>query len=228
MWSERTVRSRVHHHLHGTPHLEPRWQASLAVLTALILYIVLPAKFIVRPIWLIPALEVALLLVLTVVSPHRHATESRWHRILGIVLIAIVNLANAISLILLIRAILSGHDNNGRELIAASIDIWLTNVLVFALWYWEVDRGGPGHRLANQAHPPDFLFPQMSDPRYAPPHWQPRFIDYLYVAFTNAAAFSPTDTMPLSATAKMLMLVQSLVSLLTVALVAGRAVNILK
>jgi uncharacterized membrane protein len=105
--------------------------------------------------------------------------------------------------------------------------IWLTNVIIFGLWYWELDRGGPGARCAPVHREPDFLFPQMVNPGTAPKGWTPNFLDYLYVSFTNASAFSPTDTMPLTEMSKILMLVQSLASLLIVALVAARAVNIL-
>ena len=105
--------------------------------------------------------------------------------------------------------------------------IWLTNVLIFGLWYWEADRGGPGQRAAGLDGPPDLLFPQMSDDRIEPEDWRPGFIDYLYVSLTNATAFSPTDTMPLSPTAKGIMGLQSLVSLVTIGLVISRAVNIL-
>jgi hypothetical protein len=100
-------------------------------------------------------------------------------------------------------------------------------VLLFGLWYWEVDRGGPVARARQESGVPDFLFPQMTDPRWAPPGWGPKLIDYLYVSLTNATAFSPTDTMPLTATAKWLMSAQSVASLVTVGLVVARAVNIL-
>ena len=105
--------------------------------------------------------------------------------------------------------------------------IWLTNFLIFALWYWEMDRGGPGKRAAGHDGPPDFLFPQMSDDRIEPRDWRPQFIDYLYVSLTNATAFSPTDTMPLTPMAKIIMGVQSIVSLVTIGLIVSRAVNIL-
>ena len=105
--------------------------------------------------------------------------------------------------------------------------IWLTNFLIFALWYWETDRGGPGRRAAGHDRAPDFLFPQMSDDRIEPLEWRPQFIDYLYVSLTNATAFSPTDTMPLTPTAKIIMGMQSLVSLVTIGLIVSRAVNIL-
>jgi hypothetical protein len=112
-------------------------------------------------------------------------------------------------------------------LLLSSIVIWLTNVAVFALWYWQLDRGGPDAR-ARAAHArADFVFPEMSEAEWSPPDWTPTFLDYLYVSFTNATAFSPTDTMPVSLTAKMLMMAQSVISLITVLLVASRAINVL-
>jgi uncharacterized membrane protein len=207
-------------------HREPRWPASVAALAALILYLTLPAKLTIGPVWLIPAGEAALLLFLTLTSPNRER-EERVGRLLSIAVIAVINAANVVSLVRLIQALLTGGAADGRSLIIYSVQIWLTNVVVFALWYWELDRGGPGQRTHHQHREPDFLFPQMVTPEAAPPGWSPGFLDYLYVAFTNATAFSPTDTMPLTAMAKMLMAVQSLASLLTVAVVAARAVNIL-
>ncbi|HEY9759248.1 MAG TPA: hypothetical protein V6C97_29080 [Oculatellaceae cyanobacterium] len=109
----------------------------------------------------------------------------------------------------------------------SSLETWFTNIVVFALWYWEIDRGGPDQRARHESGPPDFLFPQMSTPSCADPNWTPKFFDYLYVAFTNATAFSPTDVQPLSRTAKALMLIESVISLVTITLVAARAVNIL-
>jgi uncharacterized membrane protein len=106
--------------------------------------------------------------------------------------------------------------------------IWLTNIIVFALWYWEFDRGGPVARANGDRMYPDFLFAQMTSPQLAPPDWEPAFSDYLYLSFTNAAAFSPTDVLPLSRWAKMGMTAQAIVSVVTVALVVARAVNILK
>lgn len=206
---------------------EPRWPASLAVVAAVVLYVALPDKLRIVPIWILPTLEAALLVPLTVFAPHRHLEESRWRRVAALALIALVNAANLVSLVLLVHELLYGSKANGRELIVASIEIWLTNVIVFGLWYWELDRGGPGERCRHHHRQPDFLFPQMATPGAAPERWVPSFVDYLYVSFTNATAFSPTDTMPLTEWAKLLMLVQSLASLLTVALVAARAVNIL-
>jgi hypothetical protein len=114
------------------------------------------------------------------------------------------------------------------ELIVTGGAIWLTNVIVFGLWYWEFDRGGPVARVHATHLYPDFQFVQMVSPEMAPPEWEPAFGDYLYLSFTNAAAFSPTDVMPLSRWAKMAMLLQSVISIVTVALVIARAVNILQ
>ena len=106
--------------------------------------------------------------------------------------------------------------------------IWLTNIIVFGLWYWEFDRGGPVARAHGTRPYPDFQFVQMTSPELAPPDWEPAFADYLYLAFTNASAFSPTDVMPLSRWAKLAMTLQSVISIVTVALIVARAVNILK
>ncbi len=208
---------------------EPRWPASLAVLVTLGLYIVLPETLTFGPNWIVPALTLTLLVPLTLVVPHRHGDELPWQRFIAIALIALINVANLISLVLLVQFLLKGGKAEGGPLILNALNIWVTNVLIFALWYWELDRGGPAMRLRHDVREPDFLFPQMqlaaSNP--AMKRWRPLFIDYVYLAFTNATAFSPTDTMPLTPWAKMLMLVQSAASLLTVALVAARAVNIL-
>jgi uncharacterized membrane protein len=114
-----------------------------------------------------------------------------------------------------------------RDLIVAGVLIWLTNFILCAIWYWALDRGGPVRRGRGQDGRPDFLFPQMTDDKIQPRNWRPRFLDYLYVALTNATAFSPTDTMPLSAMAKSIMGVQAVVSLVTIGLIVARAVNIL-
>ncbi len=206
---------------------EPRWPASLAVLAALLLSVTLPEKLTIGPTWLLPTLGIALLAPLTLIAPMRHRKEEAWHRVAAIVLIGIVNLANVGSLILIVGTLLHGSKANGTQLIVEAMKIWLTNILVFALWYWEFDGGGPGHRDEPRHRPPDFVYPQMVTPEVAQKGWKPTFVDYLYLAFTNATAFSPTDTLPLTPWAKMLMLIQSLASLLTVGLVAARAVNIL-
>jgi uncharacterized membrane protein len=146
--------------------------------------------------------------------------------VIGISLVALITVANVVSLAELLHALLYGSKAGGRPLVYASVPIWLTNVIVFGLWYWELDRGGPATRQLIRHRGPDFLFPQMSTPGCSP-GWTPSFLDYLYTSFTNATAFSPTDTMPLTDWAKLLMMLQSLASLVTVAVVVSRAVNIL-
>ena len=209
-------------------HGEPRWPALLAVLAAIALQLVLPDSLI-RGLGsraLIPALEGALIFVLLIVNPGHISTEQSRLRVIGLALIGLTSAANVISLTDLLHALLYGSRAGGRPLIYASVPIWLTNVTVFGLWYWELDRGGPAARQTPGHRRPDFLFPQMSTPGSSP-GWAPSFLDYLYTSFTNATAFSPTDTMPLTAWAKVLMMLQSLASLVTVAVVISRAVNIL-
>ena len=207
---------------------EPRWPASLAVAAALVLYMTLPGTLTLGPGWVIPALEAALLIPLTVRAPYRHREEVRLIRFASLLLIAFLTLAVVASLGLLVNLVLSGDAVTGRQLVFSGIQIWLTLIIVFALWFWEVDRGGPGVRGETDQAEPDFLFPQMGTHELGQAHWNPSFVDYLYVSFTNAMAFSPTDTLPLTVRAKSLMLIEALSSIATVVMVAGRAVNILK
>jgi len=216
---------------------EPRWHAALGVLFAVFLYVTLPPQIAFGPLWLMPVLVLVILVPLLIFKPRRHA-ENRWQRIASIAHIAVLNLFNVASAVLLLRALLAGHrlhskDIGGEELLLAAVQIWLTNIIVFALWYWEVDGHGPdvrAHAAFAQVHRhADFLFPQMAlgpevQKRYG---FRPRFWDYVYLAFNTATAFSPTDTFPLTPIAKTLMMAESLVSLVTVAVIAGRAINIL-
>ncbi|MCU1454478.1 MAG: conserved rane protein of unknown function [Acidimicrobiales bacterium] len=207
---------------------ETRWPVGAAVAVAIYLQLRLPRQLAFRPIWLLPTIEAALLIGLLIANPRRINRHSRNVRIATLALIALASLGNAWSAGHLIRALLTGHaGTDAGPLLADGGAIWLTNVIVFALWYWELDRGGPASRAQGTRIYPDFQFPQMGNPELAP-HWEPNFWDYFYVSFTNATAFSPTDAMPLTRWTKMTMLVQSAVSLSTVALVIARAVNILK
>jgi uncharacterized membrane protein len=207
---------------------EHRWPASVAALVAIALEVVLPDRVIrgLGPHWLVPALEGLLLVGLFIANPGRIDRESSVLRSFSLLLIALITVANVVALGELVRALLDHTSAGGRSLVYASVPIWLTNVIVFGLWYWELDRGGVAARRMETHRRPDFLFPQMSTPGSAP-GWTPDFFDYLYTSFTNATAFSPTDTMPLTSWAKLLMMLQSLASLVTVALVVSRAVNIL-
>jgi uncharacterized membrane protein len=218
--------------LPGRPYPPPAaaesfWPAQLTLLAAIGVQLGLPERLTVGPRWLIPGLEGALLVGLSLATPRQLEHEHTVRRRVALSLTAFVSAANVFSLAALTHFLLHHNVENGRELIGSGVLIWLTNFLIFALWYWEMDRGGPGRRAAGHDGPPDFLFPQMNDDRVLPSDWRPRFIDYLYVSLTNATAFSPTDTMPLTPTAKSVMGLQSLVSVVTIGLIVSRAVNIL-
>jgi uncharacterized membrane protein len=177
----------------------------------------------------LPGLEIALAAGLIAANPTRIDRESRLLRAVSVTLIAAISVANTISALRLVYELLHGTaGDNAAALLSTGAAIWGTNVIVFGLWYWELDRGGPVARAHARKTYPDFLFVQMQAPELAPPEWEPAFVDYLYLSFTNATAFSPTDVMPLSRWAKMMMLVQSGVSLVAMVLVVARAVNILK
>jgi uncharacterized membrane protein len=207
---------------------ERRWPVTLSVIAAIVLQILLPPQFTHLPRPVLPALEGALLIGLSIANPVRIERRGRVVRAASIVLILLITIANAASAVLLIRAILEGKaGSHAAPLLATGASIWATNVIAFGLWYWEFDRGGPVHRALGTRQNPDLMFPQMVSPELAAPDWEPQFVDYLYLSFTNATAFSPTDVMPLARWAKLTMLVQSSVSLAIGALVIARAVNIL-
>jgi uncharacterized membrane protein len=208
---------------------EPRWPVALAVLGAIVLQLAVPAQLAIPPQWLLPAIELVLLVVLTAANPRRINVRRKWVRTTSLVLVALATLANVYSAAGLVVRLVHGREGeDAGPLLIIGATVWLTNVIIFALWYWEFDRGGPAARAHAQRTYPDFQFPQMAAPDSAHPDWEPTFVDYLYLSFTNATAFSPTDTLPMTRWAKMTMLTQSAVSLVTVALVVARAVNILK
>ncbi len=210
---------------------EPRWPATVALGIAISLYVVLPSKLIFGPRFIIPLLEAALLIPLNIAVPFRNHTETTIFRALAVGLILLINVSNLTSVALLVTQLLVNNSLSGKVLVTAAAAIWLTNIFVFGLWFWEVDRGGPAKRAMALVDgvqlPPDFLFPQMSIEQLQKMNWRPSFFDYLYLSLTNATAFSPTDTMPLTKVAKALMAFESLVSMVTVLIVAARAVNIL-
>jgi len=206
---------------------DPLWHVYAAVLVALILQILLPEKLVFGPRFILPALEGLLLIVLSLTSPKKPYSHPGFRRSAAVGLIALTSIANASSVLLLARYLLKGGKVDGTELLVAAINIFFTNIIVFGLWYWEIDAGGPADRYEGDNEPPDFLFPQYDVVSVAPPGWRPTFLDYLYVSMTNATAFSPTDTLPLTHKVKLLMGSQALISLITLALVAARAVNIL-
>jgi hypothetical protein len=208
---------------------EPRGQAVLAFLAICAIYLALPRDLVVGPIWLLPTL-IVVLLVPTVVS-HRVGKQSL-NRTLGFVINGITTLALIGSVILLVRA-LPGHRDSPVRLLRSGGLLWLTNVIVFALWYWRLDGGGPTLRQQEKKFgSKSFLFPQMQIPhdergQFACARWRPRFVDYLFVAFTQSSTFGPTDSPLLARWAKILAMVQILISLTIVVLLISQAVGVL-
>ncbi|HXE46396.1 MAG TPA: hypothetical protein VN635_14530 [Conexibacter sp.] len=203
------------------------WPAQAAVALAIALSFGLSKEVLIGPHWLLPGVETVLLAWLVVIAPRRATEHSPGRRRLSLTLIALVSLTNIVTLGLLVHFLINGGKVRGHALVLSGVLVWLTNVLLFAVWYWELDRGGPAARFVEHDRLPDFQFPQMDNPQFAPPGWRPGFVDYLYTSLTNATAFSPTDTMPLTPIAKTLMGLQSLVSLVIAVLIVARAVNIL-
>jgi hypothetical protein len=203
---------------------EPRWPAFVAMFAAAGVYLALPEPLSVGPSWSLLVI-IGLLLIPILVSVrlgHYHVT-----RILTFTANGIITLAMIASLVLLVRGI-PQHLETPKALLRSASALWITNILVFALWYWKLDAGGPLKRdrredLSNSW----FLFPQMLSREEPSLAWRPHFVDYLFLAFNTSTAFSPTDTAVLSRWAKLVMMVQSLISLTIVALLAARAVNIL-
>jgi hypothetical protein len=208
---------------------EPRYQALLAFLAVGGIYMALPRSLIIGPIWLLPTL-IVVLLVPTVVS-HRSGKRSL-NRVLGILINGITTLALIGSVVLLVRA-LPSHSEAPLQLLRSGMLLWLTNVIVFALWYWRLDGGGPTLRQElKKFGSTSFLFPQMQVPhderaQFACIIWRPRFIDYLFVSFTQSSTFGPTDAPLLARWAKILAMIQIFISLSIVVLLISRAVGVL-
>ncbi|WP_067568705.1 DUF1345 domain-containing protein [Nocardia acidivorans] len=208
---------------------ESRWWATAAMVVLLGLQFFLPDELTPGPRWVVPAIGFVLLVVLVIASPYRLDREEMRLRRVGLGLMGLLGFAMVWGVWHLVHGLIDGEvSNNAAGLLAAGAAVWLSNFLVFALWYWEFDRGGPAARAHARKPYPDFLFVQMQNPDLADPEWEPQFLDYLYLSFTNATAFSPTDVMPMSRWAKLTMMMQSGISLITVSLVIARAVNVLK
>jgi hypothetical protein len=225
------------------PAMLDRWLARGAVAVIVTLQLSLVDIFSFGHRWFAPAFELTLLVPLTALTIRaevlawRAHTARQWesaawfHRfnlVIGKFLVVVISVSNARALLSLVRALLEGSTHNGRALLLDALNIWATNVIVFALWYWELDRGGPSIDRRAQRGPSEFIFPNMTLPAGADGSDRaPGFIDYLFLSFTTSTAFSPTDTLPLTARMKLLMMLEGTISLLTLALVAARAVNIL-
>lgn len=228
-----------HSHLTNKPWEFRLARGAAALVAGLQFFMVNDFSF--GPRWLAPLLEIARLIPLSFATPWTMNKAARQHeqhifdvgkyrrniRTFAIVLTALVTFMNFIALLELVRALLSGKGGAGQSLLLDAINIWTTNVIAFALWFWNIDRGGPALRGLGRHQSQDFLFPQYALPTPNDGEWSPGFVDYVFLSFTNATAFSPTDTLPLSQRAKLLMMAQAAISLLVVALVAAREVNIL-
>jgi uncharacterized membrane protein len=218
--------------------VESRWEAAPAVLLVIALQLLLAIvsqrerwKLWHAPwwAWLVLVVPELILVAPLALSRPRHQLEQLGkRRTAALGLFAVVSGGNGIALLGLLGSLIEGHEQNGAELLYKGATIWTTNMISFGLWYWTFDRGGPVRRREPNPPPPDFQFPQMENPTLAAPGWYPRLFDYVYISFTNSIAFSPTDAMPMTRKAKLMMLVQSSASAVTVLLVAARAVNILR
>jgi hypothetical protein len=232
-YSENVANAENHIDKPAAPHHldkpEPRWQALAAFLAVAGIYLALPRSLIIGPTWLLPSL-ILVLLIPTVVS-HRTGRRSL-NRALGILISAITTIALIASVVLLVRT-LPSHRASPLSLLLSGAELWLTNVLVFALWYWRLDGGGPTLRHEQKKFgSTSFLFPQMQIPKdergqFACAHWRPRFVDYLFVAFTQSSTFGPTDAPILARWAKFLAMIQVFISLSIVILLISRAVGVL-
>ena len=207
---------------------EARWPMASAVVTAMVLTVLLPEGERTLPVWVLPLLEGILLVALIAGDPGAIDRRSRLLRVLSIALVAILVVGALGATVQLIDVLIGGgHEtNSATELLEAGSIVWVANIIAFALLYWELDGGGAAARAHNSRSDVDFAFPQQMNPELAPADWRPEFIDYLYLAFTNAMAFSPTDAMPIARWAKLAMMVLSVSSLAILGLVIARAVNV--
>lgn len=208
----------------ANPWRESRWPPLAALFVAALLEVTLPGDLIlgggwIR--WIIPAL-VAVLIVISAVSP---VVETDRRRRIGVTVAALVTLANAGAIGELVYGIVSEAGFEGKYLIVAALQVWFTNMIVFAVWFWEIDGGGPRHRALAPPGPHEYLFAQYTLPE--PWTWRPAFWDYLYVSFTNSVSFAPADVLPLRHRMKLLMAMESLLSLMVILIIAARAISIL-
>ena len=179
--------------------------------------------------WVFIVILVALLTILVIGDPGRIDRDSTWLRVMTGTLIGLISAVNAVAAVRLVTGIIDGvaFSNNANILLASGGAIWLSNIITFGLWYWDLDRGGAAARARGSGRPPAFVFPEMTYAEYVGPGWYPKFLDYLYLSFTNAVAFSPTDVSAINPWAKLMMMAEEAISLLVAILVVSRAVNIL-
>jgi len=211
--------------------IERRWPVALVLLAVILLVVSMPERVTLFPKWLPYIVGIALMVPMAAVGLTAGKARWRWLRVEHTIMLLFVvvsgfgtlaNLAHLIS-----AMVRRSAEIGGPQLLASSIGVWVTNVLTFSLLYWQIDRGGPEARANNASTKPDWLFPQTGAPEDAPPDWRPGLVDYLFLGFSTATAFSPTDALPLTSRAKMLMMLESTISLVTIVVVASRAINIL-
>jgi hypothetical protein len=208
---------------------EPRWPSALAILVVIFLLATLPGHVYVLPVWVSYLAALAVLVPMAAVALIKQ--NMLWLRIerTMIILLAAAYVANTIAELADMIGVITLHPSgqNAFSLLSSSVAIWVANVLTFSLLYWQIDRGGPYARASHLTVKPDWVFPQPATPEDLPPDWRPLFLDYLYLGYNTATAFSPTDALPLTHRAKMLMMIESTISLLTMVIVLSRAINVL-
>ena len=209
--------------------IEPRWPVALTILVVLCLLTVLPDRVKFAPVWVVYLSGITILASMAMVP--LTGAKARWlrvERMIVLVFCGVVGVGTFVSLAYLINEMVNqSKELDGLQLLTSSIAVWVANVLTFSLLYWQIDLGGPEARVNHRKTSPDWLFPQGDLPEGIMPDWRPTFVDYLFLAFTTATAFSPTDVLPLTPRAKMLMMLESAISLTTIVIVASRAINIL-
>ena len=212
-----------------TPYSEPRWPVALTIVVALFLLAAIPGRIRLFPAW-VPIAAMILVLCPMVAVGLTHA-RPRWlllERVITLLFVVLTGVAMIKILAFLVHAMmLRPIELSGLQLLSSSIAVWVSVVLVFSLLYWQIDRGGPGARADRPTARPDWLFPQVGFPQEAPPDWRPTFVDYLFLSYSTATSFSTAEVVPMTTRAKLLMMLQSSISLVTIVLVASRAINIL-
>ncbi len=207
---------------------DPLWHVQVVMLAVIGLQLLTNSSLVPYNKYILISLELALMVLVALITPRGYGRISKSRRGLMVVVIGVITIANAASLLLLLEALFYGSVAvTGRSLLLNGLNIYVTNILMFALWYWEVDGGGPDRRVTNSATKQDFLFPQMLHPQLFGAEWVPGFLDYLYLSVTNVTNFASADTQPLTHRAKLLMMTQSFVAVVTVVLVAARAISIM-
>ena len=207
---------------------EARWPMAGAIVAAMILTALLPSDVRLGPQWVLPSIEGLLLVAVIAADPRSVTRRSRELRVLSIGLVSVLVVGAMWATAVLIDHLIHGgpETNSAGALLEAGAIVWVSNSIAFALLYWELDSGGAAERAYRGTDHPDLAFPQQINPLLGPPGWRPRFIDYLYLSFTNSTAFSPTDVMPLVPWTKVTMSVQAVISLGILSLVIARAVNV--